>query len=107
MPDLYYKGAQPRAVTARGDLAEDEKSTISLFKSVSPSVVFITTMAVRQDFFSLRALEVPQGAGSGFVWNENGYHRNKLPRHRGRPGGAGDAGGPVHVVGAARRGRAG
>jgi S1-C subfamily serine protease len=73
LPDLYYKGAQPRAVTARGDLAEDEKSTISLFKSVSPSVVFITTMAVQQDFFSLRALEVPQGAGSGFVWNENGY----------------------------------
>ena len=73
LPDLYYKGAEPRAVAARGDLAEDEKGTISLFKSVSPSVVFITTMAVRQDFFSLRALEVPQGAGSGFVWNENGY----------------------------------
>ena len=73
LPDLYYKGAQPRAVTARGDLAEDEKGTISLFKSVSPSVVFITTMAVRQDFFSLRALEVPQGAGSGFIWDSNGY----------------------------------
>jgi len=73
LPDLYSKGAQPRAVTARGDLAEDEKGTISLFKAVSPSVVYITTMAVRQDFFSLRALEVPQGAGSGFVWNENGY----------------------------------
>jgi len=72
-PDLYYKGAEPRAVTARGDLAEDEKGTISLFKAVSPSVVYITTMAVRQEFFSLRALEVPQGAGSGFVWNDNGY----------------------------------
>jgi S1-C subfamily serine protease len=73
LPDLYYKGAQPRAVTARGDLAEDEKGTISLFKSVSPSVVFITTMAVRQDFFSLRALELPPGVGSGFVWSEDGY----------------------------------
>ncbi|MCX5644139.1 MAG: trypsin-like peptidase domain-containing protein [Phycisphaerae bacterium] len=73
LPDLYYQGAQPRAVTARGALAEDEKGTISLFKSVSPSVVFITTMAVRQDFFSFRALEVPQGAGSGFVWDANGY----------------------------------
>jgi S1-C subfamily serine protease len=73
LPDLYYKGAEPRAVTARGDLAEDEKGTIALFKSVSPSVVFITTVAMREDFFSFRALEVPQGAGSGFVWNENGY----------------------------------
>ena len=73
LPDLYYKGAQPRAVTARGDLAEDEKSTIALFKSASPSVVYITTMTVRRELFSSRALEVPQGAGSGFVWNENGY----------------------------------
>jgi S1-C subfamily serine protease len=73
LPDLYYKGAQPRAVTARGDLAEDEKGTIALFKSVSPSVVYITTMTVRRELFSTRALEVPQGAGSGFVWDENGY----------------------------------
>ncbi len=73
LPDLYYKGAQPRAVTARGDLAEDEKGTIALFKSVSPSVVYITTMTVRRELFSSRALEVPQGAGSGFVWDENGY----------------------------------
>jgi S1-C subfamily serine protease len=73
LPDLYYRGAQPRAVTARGDLAEDEKGTIALFKSVSPSVVYITTMTVRRELFSSRALEVPQGAGSGFVWDENGY----------------------------------
>jgi S1-C subfamily serine protease len=73
LPDLYYQGAQPRAVTARGDLAEDEKGTISLFKSVSPSVVYITTMTVRRELFSSRALDVPQGAGSGFVWDENGY----------------------------------
>jgi len=73
LPDLYYKGAQPRAVTARGDLAEDEKGTIALFKSVSPSVVYITTMTVRHELFSSRALDVPQGAGSGFVWDENGY----------------------------------
>ena len=72
-PDFYYRSAEPRAVTARGDLAEDEKSTIALFKAVSPSVVYITTMAIQQDIFSLRALEVPQGAGSGFVWNDDGY----------------------------------
>jgi len=73
LPDLYYRGAEPRAVTARGDLAEDEKGTIALFKSVSPSVVYITTMAVQQSPFSFRALQVPQGAGSGFIWDANGY----------------------------------
>ncbi len=70
---LYEKGAAPRAVTARGDLAGDEKSMIDLFKTVSPSVVYITSLTVQQDPFRFRALEVPQGAGSGFIWDENGY----------------------------------
>jgi len=71
--DVYYQRAVPRAVTARGELAPDEQNTIALFKSVSPSVVYITSMAIRQDFFSLRPLEIPQGTGSGFIWDENGY----------------------------------
>jgi S1-C subfamily serine protease len=70
---VHYKGAGPRAITARGELAPDEQSTIAVFKAVSPSVVFITTLALRQDFFSFRALEIPQGAGSGFIWDDNGY----------------------------------
>jgi len=71
--DVHRQGAKPRPVMARGDLAADEKTTIDLFKAVSPSVVFITTLAVQQDLFRFRALEVPQGAGSGFIWDENGY----------------------------------
>lgn len=67
------RNARPRAVTARGELAADEKSTIELFKSVSPSVVFITSKAVQGGLFSFNAMEVPQGAGSGFVWDANGY----------------------------------
>ncbi|MEN6333591.1 MAG: trypsin-like peptidase domain-containing protein [Phycisphaerales bacterium] len=70
---VHQKGALPRAVTARGDLAADEKSTIDLFKEVSPSVVYITSLAMQQDPFRFRALEVPQGAGSGFIWDEKGY----------------------------------
>src|SRR6266536_301311 len=38
-----------RAVTARGDLAGDEKATIELFKANGPSVVFITTIMQRRD----------------------------------------------------------
>jgi len=70
---VHTTGAGPRPVTARGDLAADEKSTIDLFKVVSPSVVYITTLTRQQDFFSFRALEVPQGAGSGFIWDDQGY----------------------------------
>lgn len=66
------KKAVPRAITARGDLAQDEKNTIELFKHASPSVVYITTVALRRNLFSLNAVEIPQGTGSGFVWDNKG-----------------------------------
>ncbi len=70
--DFFRSPAEPRAITARGDLAEDEKNTIELFKKISPSVVYITTIAVRRNMFSLNAVEIPQGTGSGFVWDKKG-----------------------------------
>jgi S1-C subfamily serine protease len=65
--------AEPRPVLARGDLAADEKATIELFRAVSPSVVFITTLALRRDWFSLNVQEIPRGTGSGFIWDEAGH----------------------------------
>lgn len=64
--------AEPRAVTARGDLASDEINTIDIFRANSPSVVYVTSIAVRRGLFSLNAVEVPQGTGSGFVWDDQG-----------------------------------
>ncbi len=64
--------AEPRAIAARGDLASDEKSTIELFKNASPSVVYITSMARRAWGF-LDVAEVPQGTGSGFIWDKDGH----------------------------------
>lgn len=63
---------EERAVTARGDLAEDEKTTIALFKNASPSVAYITTIAEQLDLGTLNVLEVPKGTGSGFVWDDAG-----------------------------------
>jgi S1-C subfamily serine protease len=64
--------AAPQPVTPRGDLAADEKATIDLFRRVSPSVVFITTLGRRaRGFFEIQ--EVPQGAGSGFLWDAKGH----------------------------------
>ncbi len=65
--------ATPRAITARGDLAADEKSTIELFRHASPSVVYITTTALQRDIFSRNLLEIPRGTGSGFIWDELGH----------------------------------
>jgi S1-C subfamily serine protease len=64
--------AEPRPVTARGDLAADEKATIELFERCSPSVVFITSLA-RRPVNLFEMTEVPQGAGSGFVWDRQGH----------------------------------
>ncbi len=64
--------AAPRPVTARGDLAADEKATIDLFRRTSPGVVYITTLA-RPVLGFLEAEEVPQGTGSGFVWDQDGH----------------------------------
>jgi len=58
-------------VTARGDLASEEKATIELFRQASPSVVFITSLSRRGfSFFDVSA--VPQGNGSGFIWDAAG-----------------------------------
>ena len=63
---------QPRPVAVRGPLSPDERNTIAVFEAVSPSVVYITTVQHVRDFFSRNVMRVPQGTGSGFVWDEQG-----------------------------------
>lgn len=56
-----------------GGRSSDELATIRLFATASPSVVHITTHTLERDYFSLNVMEVPQGTGSGFVWDEAGH----------------------------------
>ena len=70
---VHDPNAVPRVVSPRGDLAAEEKSNIELFRLSSPSVVYITRLAMRRDRFSLNMFEIPQGTGSGFVWNHQGH----------------------------------
>ncbi len=65
--------ASPRPVAVRGDLAADEKATIALFHKASASVVYITTRTQQVDLWTRDVFEVPQGTGSGFVWDEEGH----------------------------------
>lgn len=65
--------AQPRPVTARGDLAADEQSTIALFENRKDSVVFISTRQNVRDYWTRNVMSVPRGNGSGFVWDEQGH----------------------------------
>jgi hypothetical protein len=52
-PPRLDPNAVPRPIEARGDLASDEQNTIDIFRNAAPSVVYITSIAVRRDFFSL------------------------------------------------------
>ena len=51
----------------------DEENNIEIFKRSSPSVVHITNSRLVRSFYSLNPQEVPQGTGTGFIWNQEGY----------------------------------
>ena len=61
-------------------LEPSEKNTIRLFRDNTPSVVFINTFVDRQDRLSLDIEQVPQGSGSGFVWDKQGHIGNRFLR---------------------------
>lgn len=61
------RGPAPEPYT---DLRPDEQAIVDLFENTSPSVVYITTVTRRRDFFG-RA--TPLGTGTGFVWNGEGH----------------------------------
>jgi len=73
--NVYYKNAAPRLVAARGDLAAEEQNAIDVYKTISPSVVFVTSTQIHQEksLFRFSAMEIEKDAGSGFVWDPNGY----------------------------------
>jgi len=59
---------------APDSLTESELRTVSTFQRVAPSVAFIQTFVQSFDSpLALRPTDIPSGAGSGFVWDNNGH----------------------------------
>ena len=52
---------------------QEEKSVVSLFERSTPSVLYVTNLQVRQDYFTLNLMEYPSGTGSGFIWDTQGH----------------------------------
>ena len=55
------------------DLRPDEQAIVDLFENTSPSVVYISTVTRRRDFFGRGVENVPLGTGTGFVWDRDGH----------------------------------
>lgn len=74
LPDLVamVRPVAPRTVTPRGDLAGDERATIALFEAARGSVVSISTAQLVEDVWSQNVFSVPQGTGSGIIWDDQG-----------------------------------
>ena len=72
-PSQHQAESVRQTVTPRPDLPPDEQATIQLFEQASPSVVFITSLTVQQDFFRRNVTEIPRGTGTGFIWDTAGH----------------------------------
>ena len=66
---------EPRPIAQRPDdkLGADEQSTIEVFQKFSGSVVHVTSLASRRNRMTLDMSEIPQGTGTGFVWDSQGH----------------------------------
>lgn len=55
-------------------LLEDERNTMSVFEQSVSSVVNVSNMRIaRRGFFDLDPMTIPAGAGSGFIWDDQGH----------------------------------
>ena len=68
-------------MTPRGDLADDEKATVELFQEAAPvGRLHHEPGACAATSSASTCMEIPQGTGSGFVWDDAGPRRHQLPR---------------------------
>ena len=67
--ELYGKVREP---APHEGLFLDEKHNIEIYNTTKASVVHVTSLRAAQvDFFNVQ--QVPEGTGSGFVWDDGGH----------------------------------
>ena len=72
---LLDPGAAPRAVQPAAALGTEEERTIAAFERARPAVVGISSvdLATFRRGGRLVPVEIPEGTGSGFVWDTGGW----------------------------------
>ncbi len=54
-------------------LTPDEANSIKVFEQASKSAVFVVNKTLVRDYLTWNVEEVPQGAGTGFIWDTRGH----------------------------------
>jgi S1-C subfamily serine protease len=62
-----------RSIAPVTHITNTEEATIKLFESSAPTVCFITTSTLKEDFWNRNVMEIPSGTGSGFIWDKEGH----------------------------------
>ncbi|HUG90561.1 MAG TPA: trypsin-like peptidase domain-containing protein [Planctomycetaceae bacterium] len=70
---LHDADAERRPAAPRGDFRPEEQAQIQLYRDAVPSVVHVTSALLAQHRLSRDVFEIPRGAGSGFIWNDQGH----------------------------------
>ena len=71
--DIVPKSETPPAIQREmSDLLESEKRVINVYQAVVGSVVNVSNIRLADNFF-YGTVEVPQGSGSGFIWDDKGH----------------------------------
>lgn len=78
VPSAHVPAGEPNGLllaqsVAPTELSAEEQATIAVFDRAARSVVFIANTAMQRDPWSFNVFEVPQGSGTGFVWNRQGH----------------------------------
>lgn len=68
---VFLESKQPLPSSA--DLSPEELATVKLFQDNTASVVNIANIVQAQNPFSMDVMKIPQGQGSGFIWDNKGH----------------------------------
>lgn len=63
----------PRTAMSRGELYNDEKDTIAIYNRTKKCVVNITSLRQSRNAFTMNVQNIPEGTGSGIVWDKAGH----------------------------------
>ena len=69
----WFSATSPRTITPRADLTEAERTTIKLFQSASPSVVYVFARTKPRNLFFQGQEESDVQTGTGIVWDAAGH----------------------------------